>query len=45
MAAAFVYHFTEHVHFDIDYMRGMFEWYTGETQSVNYVNGGMTVSW
>jgi hypothetical protein len=44
-AAAFVYHLTEHVHFDIDVMRGMFEWYTGETQTVDYINGGMTVNW
>jgi hypothetical protein len=45
VAVAFVYHFTQHVHWSVDFMRGMFEWYTGETQNVNYINAGMTVSW
>ncbi len=45
LSAGFVYHVTDHLHWDIDYMRAMFRWYKGEKQDVNYVNTGVTLNW
>jgi hypothetical protein len=45
VALAFVWHFSEALHWDIDYMRAMFRWYKGEKQDVNFINSGVTLKW
>jgi hypothetical protein len=45
IAAAFVYHATENIHLDIDYLNAKFDWYEGEKQVINYVNTGVTMTW
>ena len=42
---AVVYHYSSHVHFDIDYLRGDYAWFLGEKQVVNFLSTGMTVTW
>jgi hypothetical protein len=43
--ASVVYHFSENLHFDIDYFRASAEWWLGQTQVVNTFNSGMTLTW
>jgi hypothetical protein len=45
MNAGAVYHWTDAVHFDVDYFRAEFNWFLGEKQVVHALNGGMTVTW
>jgi hypothetical protein len=45
IAGAVVYHFSEYLHFDIDYFRASAEWWLGEKQVVNTFNSGLTVAW
>jgi Gram-negative porin len=45
IAAAFVYHATDNIHLDLDYLNAHFAWYRGEKQVVNYVNTGVTMTW
>jgi hypothetical protein len=45
ISAGVVYHFTQSLHFDIDYFRAQFAWYLGEKQAVNFVNAGATIQW
>jgi hypothetical protein len=45
LSAALVYHYSEQIHFDVDYFRAQFAWHQGEEQNVNFVNTGMTVQW
>jgi Gram-negative porin len=45
MSAAFVYHFSENLHFDFDYFRASFKWQLGEKQNVNFFNSGLTATW
>jgi hypothetical protein len=45
IAAAFVYHATENIHLDLDYLNASFNWYAGEKQTVNFVNTGVTMTW
>ena len=40
-----VYHFSDYLHFDIDYFRASAEWWLGETQVVNTFNAGLTLTW
>lgn len=40
-----VYHVNESFHLDVDYLRGMFRWYGGASQDVNYINTGVTLTW
>jgi hypothetical protein len=45
IAGAVVYHFSDFLHFDIDYFRASAEWWLGETQVVNTFNSGLTLTW
>jgi len=45
LSAAVVYHFNEHLHFDVDYFRASFGWQLGEKQTVNFLNSGLTATW
>jgi len=45
VAAAFVYHLSERVHWDIDVLHAMYHWYKGEKQNVTFVNSGITLGW
>jgi hypothetical protein len=45
IAGGVVYHFTDYLHFDIDYFRASAEWWLGEHQVVNTINSGMTLNW
>ena len=45
ISAGVVYHATENVHLDLDFLNGKFAWYKGETQTVNYLNTGLTRTW
>ena len=45
IAGAVVYHFSEFLHFDIDYFRASAEWWLGEKQVVNTFNSGLTLTW
>jgi hypothetical protein len=40
-----VYHVSPNIHVDVDYFRAQSQWYLGEQQTLNAVNGGMTFSW
>jgi hypothetical protein len=39
-----VYHLNESFHLDLDFINGAYRWYGGEKQSVNVLNGGVTVT-
>jgi len=45
LAGAVVYHFSDYLHFDIDYFRASAEWWLGEKQVVNAINSGLTLTW
>jgi hypothetical protein len=45
VSGAVVYHLSENLHLDLDYLRAMFVWYAGEKQVVNYMNTGITMTW
>jgi hypothetical protein len=45
ISVGFVYHVSENLHIDVDYMRAMFRWYKGEKQDVNFFNAGATINW
>jgi Gram-negative porin len=43
--ASIVYHFSEALHFDIDYFRASAQWWLGESQVVNTINSGLILTW
>jgi len=45
ISAGFVYHVSENLHLDVDYLRAMFRWYRGDKQDVNFFNTGATIDW
>src|SRR5258706_6983591 len=45
IAAAVVYHATDSIHLDLDYLNAAFKWYLGEKEVVNYINTGVTMTW
>ena len=45
VAAAFVYHFSDRFHLDVDFLRAMFRWDKGEKQDVNFYSTGATIQW
>jgi hypothetical protein len=44
IAAGVVYHASDALHFDVDFINTSFAWYGGEKQKVNFVNTGMTLT-
>ena len=45
LSAVIVYHFSDYLHFDLDYFRASAKWWLGETQVVNTLNSGLTLNW
>jgi hypothetical protein len=43
--AALVFHATENIHFDLDYLHADAKWRFGEKQAVTFVNTGVTATW
>jgi hypothetical protein len=41
---AIVYHLNENFHFDVDFINGGYRWYGGESQKLNVINAGATVT-
>ncbi len=44
MSTGVVYHLTDSLHLDVDFMRGQYRWYGGEQQTVSVINSGATVT-
>jgi hypothetical protein len=44
ITAAVVYHMNESLHLDLDFMNGAYKWYNGESEKLNMLNGGVTVT-
>jgi hypothetical protein len=42
---AFVWHFTDYLHYDIDALHGDARWYLGEKQQFTFISTGMTATW
>lgn len=42
--AGVVYHVNESFHFDLDYINGGYRWYGGESQKLNVINLGTTIT-
>jgi porin-like protein len=42
---AFVWHFTDYLHYDIDALHGDALWYRGEKQQFTFINTGLTATW
>jgi hypothetical protein len=45
ISGAIVYHASENLHLDIDYCNAAFKWYAGESQTVHFINSGVTMTW
>jgi hypothetical protein len=43
--AALVFHATENIHFDLDYLHADAKWRFGEKQAVSFINCGVTATW
>jgi hypothetical protein len=39
-----VYHLSENLHLDLDFINGAYKWYGGESQKLNVLNGGVTMA-
>jgi hypothetical protein len=44
ITGAVVYHLSESLHLDVDFITGQYRWYNGETERLNVLNGGATVT-
>ncbi|MDP8998901.1 MAG: hypothetical protein M3O46_02190 [Myxococcota bacterium] len=44
-SAGVVYHATDYLHFDVDYVHAHTNWTLGERQVMNFINTGITVTW
>jgi predicted porin len=40
-----VYHVTDYLHLDVDYLHAQTHWSQGEKQVMNFINTGVTVTW
>lgn len=46
ISAGMAYHFSDQLHFGLDFFRADYRWYLADTkQIVNFVNAGLTVQW
>jgi hypothetical protein len=45
ISAGVVFHASESLHLDVDYINAKFTWHRGETQTLNYINAGVTMTW
>lgn len=44
ITAAVVYHMNESLHLDLDFINGAYKWYNGESEKLNVLNAGATVT-
>jgi predicted porin len=44
ISAGVVYHISENLHFDVDFLNTSFAWSGGEKQKVNFINTGVTMT-
>jgi hypothetical protein len=44
ITAAVVYHLNESFHLDVDFFTGQYRWYNAESERLNMLNGGVTVT-
>jgi hypothetical protein len=44
ITAAIVYHLNESLHLDLDFINGGYKWYNGESEKLNMLNAGATVT-
>jgi predicted porin len=44
ISAGVVYHLSESLHLDVDFINGAYKWYGGEKQSLNVLNAGVTLT-
>lgn len=44
-SAAVVYHATDYLHFDVDYLHALATWTLGERQTMDFINTGVVVTW
>lgn len=44
ITAAIVYHLNESFHLDLDFINGGYRWYNGESEKLNLLNAGVTVT-
>jgi len=44
ITAALVYHMNESLHLDLDFINGAYKWYNGESEKLNLINAGATVT-
>jgi hypothetical protein len=44
VTAAVVYHLNESFHLDLDFINGAYKWYNGESEKLNLLNAGVTVT-
>ena len=45
VSGAVVYHATENLHFDLDFIHALATWSLGERQEMNFINSGVIVTW
>jgi hypothetical protein len=45
ISAGIVFHASDSLHLDVDYLNATFAWYAGEKQKLNYINTGATMTW
>jgi hypothetical protein len=45
ISGGIVYHASESLHLDVDYLDATFAWYAGEKQKLHYINTGATLTW
>jgi hypothetical protein len=45
VSAAIVYHATDYLHLDVDYFHAVADWTLGESQVMDFINSGVTVTW
>jgi len=45
IAGGVVYHLADNLHLDVDYFRADADWWLGESQVVNTINTGITLTW
>ena len=45
VSAAFIWHYTDYLHYDIDVLHGDAAWYLGEKQQFTFVSTGLTANW
>jgi hypothetical protein len=45
ISAGVVWHVTDHLHLDVDYLHALATWSLGESQKMDFINTGVTATW